>query len=87
MNTEFPSGELDRIIAEIYLRSAETLTAEQKLDEDLGGDSLTVVELVMAIERKMDVKLPDRGIGKIKTVGELRELVRERWETRKIIAS
>jgi acyl carrier protein len=39
--------------------------------EDLNADSLDVVELVMALEEKFDVEIPDEDAEKIKTVGDV----------------
>ena len=44
---------------------------ESKFTEDLNADSLDVVELVMAIEEKFGVEIPDNEAEKIKTVGDV----------------
>jgi acyl carrier protein len=38
--------------------------------EDLGADSLDVVELVMALEEEFDIEIPDEEAEKLKTVGD-----------------
>ena len=38
--------------------------------DDLQADSLAIVELVLALEEKFDVKIPDDEVDKIKTVGD-----------------
>ena len=43
----------------------------QDLQEDLGADSLDVVDLLMSIEDEFDVEVPDEEIENIKTVGAL----------------
>lgn len=43
--------------------------------DDLGADSLDLVELVMALEDKFDVKIPDEDVEKIKTVGDAVEYI------------
>ncbi|MDR1007137.1 MAG: acyl carrier protein [Campylobacteraceae bacterium] len=43
---------------------------ESKFVEDLGADSLDVVELVMALEEKFDLEIPDTDAEKIVTVGD-----------------
>ncbi len=43
---------------------------ESKFVEDLGADSLDVVELVMALEEKFDIEIPDDAAEKISTVGD-----------------
>ena len=42
---------------------------DSKFIEDLGADSLDVVELVMALEEKFDIEIPDTDAEKIVTVG------------------
>jgi len=46
---------------------------EVKVDstfEDLGADSLDIVEMVMAIEQEWDIEIPDEAAEEIKTVGD-----------------
>ncbi|QKF80953.1 acyl carrier protein [Halarcobacter ebronensis] len=43
---------------------------ESKFIEDLGADSLDVVELVMALEEKFDIEIPDEDAEKILTVAD-----------------
>jgi acyl carrier protein len=38
--------------------------------EDLGADSLDIVEMVMAIEQEWDIEIPDEAAEEIKTVGD-----------------
>jgi len=46
------------------------VTPQSKFVEDLGADSLDVVELVMALEEEFDIEIPDEDAEKIATVGE-----------------
>ncbi len=50
---------------------AEELSLETKIAEDLGADSLDVVEMLMAIEGEFDVEIPDDEIEKLKTIGDV----------------
>lgn len=47
------------------------------LIEDLGADSLNVVEIVMEVENEFDVEIDDTEIDNIKTVAELRQLIED----------
>ena len=47
------------------------VTADTDLQEDLGADSLDVVDLLMSIEDEFGVEVPDDEIENIKTVGSL----------------
>ena len=49
----------------------DKITAETDLQEDLGADSLDVVDLLMSIEDEFNVEVPDEEIENIKTVGAL----------------
>lgn len=50
---------------------ADKVTAEANITEDLGADSLDVVDLVMSIEEEFDIEIPDEAVEKIKTVGDI----------------
>lgn len=47
----------------------EEVTMEASFTDDLGADSLDVVELVMAFEDEFEIDIPDEEVGEIKTVG------------------
>ncbi|MGE0002104.1 MAG: acyl carrier protein [Fimbriimonadaceae bacterium] len=51
------------------------VTAESAFMEDLGADSLDVVEIVMALEDEFGVEIPDTDVTNIKTVGDAAEYV------------
>ena len=46
----------------------EEVTMEASFTDDLGADSLDVVELVMAFEDEFEIDIPDEEVGEIKTV-------------------
>ena len=49
----------------------DTITNDTSITEDLGADSLDVVDLLMSIEDEFEIEVPDTEIENIKTVGEL----------------
>lgn len=49
----------------------EAVTPEAHVIDDLGADSLDVVELVMALEEAFDVEIPDEDAEKIRTVKDI----------------
>ena len=51
------------------------VTEEATFAEDLEADSLDVVELVMALEEKLDVSIPEEELEGIKTVGEALDVI------------
>lgn len=58
------------IVVEQLGVEASEVTPQSKFVEDLGADSLDVVELVMALEEEFDLEIPDEDAEKIATVGE-----------------
>lgn len=48
----------------------EKLTNEASFIEDLGADSLDIVELVMEFEKEFDIEIPDDDAEKLRTVGD-----------------
>ena len=59
------------ILAEQFDVEEDKVTADTDLQEDLGADSLDVVDLLMSIEDEFGVEVPDNEIENIKTVGSL----------------
>jgi acyl carrier protein len=51
----------------------EMVTPEANVVDDLGADSLDVVELVMALEEAFDLEIPDEEAEKIRTVKDIIE--------------
>jgi acyl carrier protein len=51
---------------------------EASILDDLGADSLDVVELVMAIEETFDIEIPDEDAEAMRTVGDVEKYVTER---------
>ena len=49
----------------------DNITPETNIADDLGADSLDVVDMLMSLEDEFDVEIPDEEIEKIRTVGEL----------------
>lgn len=59
------------ILAEQFDVEEDKISADTDLQEDLGADSLDVVDLLMSIEDEFEVEVPDEEIENIKTVGSL----------------
>jgi acyl carrier protein len=55
------------IVEQLGVEEAE-VTAGASFQDDLGADSLDIVELVMAFEETFDIEIPDEDAEKIKTV-------------------
>ncbi|MDJ0835817.1 MAG: acyl carrier protein [Acidobacteriota bacterium] len=62
--------EVKAVIAEELEVEEEQITMESIIVDDLGADSLDVVELIMRLEEKFDLEIPDEDAEKIQTVGD-----------------
>ena len=49
----------------------DAVTMEASIQNDLGADSLDIVDLVMSLEEEFDCEIPDEEIENIKTVGDI----------------
>ena len=63
-------SQVKEIIAEQLDVKPEDVADAKTFQDDLGADSLAIVELVLALEERFDVKIPDDEVDKIKTVGD-----------------
>ncbi|MBC8610628.1 acyl carrier protein [Massilimaliae timonensis] len=59
---------------------AEKVTMEASITDDLGADSLDVVDLVMSLEEEFDVEIPDEEVENIKTVGDIVKYIEDKQE-------
>jgi acyl carrier protein len=66
------------IIVEQLGVSKEEVVPEASFIDDLGADSLDIVELVMAMEEEFDIEIPDEDAEKIQTIADAISYVRER---------
>ena len=69
------------IICEQLGVSEEQVTPEASFIEDLGADSLDIVELVMALEEEFGLDIPDEDADKLKTVGDAMEYLKSHATT------
>jgi acyl carrier protein len=58
------------IIADQLGVAEDQIKPESKFIEDLGADSLDIVELIMAMEEEFQTEIPDEEAEKIRTVGD-----------------
>lgn len=68
------------IIVEQLDVEKDAVTMEASITEDLGADSLDVVDLVMSIEESFDVEIPDEEVENIKTVGDIVKYIENKVE-------
>jgi acyl carrier protein len=72
----FSEDKAKEIIAKELEVEAKQLSPDAKFIEDLGADSLDIVELVMALEEEFGVDIPDEDADKLKTVGDAMEYLK-----------
>ena len=76
---------LEERVAELVVEqlgvSREEAVAEAAFIDDLGADSLDIVELVMAMEEAFDVEIPDEDAEKIQTIQDAVTYLKERVES------
>lgn len=75
---------LEDRVAEIIVEqlgvTREEVVPEASFIDDLGADSLDIVELVMAMEEEFDVEIPDEDAEKIQTIGSAIQYLKEKLE-------
>ena len=62
--------KVKKIIAEKLSVDLDEVVPEASLVDDLGADSLDLVELIMSMEEEFDVEIPDEEAEKLVTVGD-----------------
>lgn len=70
MSNEEVERRVIEIVCEHLAVNKETVERKTSFQEDIGADSLDIVELVMELEEEFDIQIPDTEAEKIKTVGE-----------------
>ena len=70
MDAKECEAAIKSIVAEHMHRDQAEINRESSFVNDLGADSLDVVELVMEMEDKFDISIPDEEAEKIQTVGQ-----------------
>ena len=70
--------KITAILAEQLDADKDAMTMDTKIADDLGADSLDLVDLAMSIEDEFDIELSDEALEKIKTVGDLASYIEDR---------
>jgi acyl carrier protein len=68
---------IKELVAEKVGVEPEDISMETSFTDDLEADSITLFELVMAIEDEFDIEVDDESIEKIKTVGDIVKYLEE----------
>ena len=78
--SEAINDRVKSIIVDQLNVSADEVTIEASFIEDLGADSLDIVELIMALEEEYDIEIPDEDAEKIQTVQDVTSYIQSRQE-------
>lgn len=73
-------ARMGALIVEQLGVSKEEVSAQASFIDDLGADSLDIVELVMSMEEEFDVEIPDDDVDKMKTIGDAVSYLKGRIE-------
>lgn len=76
MKMEEVQSKLKEIVMDRLNAEEDQIKPEASFVEDLGADSLDIVELIMGIEEEFDIEIPDEDAEKLTTVGEAMEYVK-----------
>lgn len=68
--------KVKEIIVEQLGVAENTVTSEASFIDDLGADSLDIVELIMSLEEEFDMEIPDADAEKIVTVNDVVEYIK-----------
>lgn len=68
--------KVKEIVVEQLGVEEDEVTLEASFIDDLGADSLDIVELIMALEEEFDLEIPDKEAEKIATVGDAVEYIK-----------
>ena len=68
--------KVKEIIVEQLGVAENTVTSEASFIDDLGADSLDIVELIMSLEEEFDMEIPDADAEKILTVNDVVEYIK-----------
>ena len=77
MGSEEIFEKVKGIIVEQLGATESSVTMEASFIDDLGADSLDLVELIMALEEEFDIEIPDADAEKIVTVGDVVDYIKE----------
>ena len=76
MSSEEVFEKVKNVIIEQLGVAENNITMEASFIDDLGADSLDIVELIMALEEEFDIEIPDSDAEKVVTVGDVVEYIK-----------
>ena len=76
MNPDAIFEKVKEVILEQLAVEDDSVKLDTSFIDDLGADSLDIVELIMALEEEFDLQIPDSEAEKIMTVGDVVEYIK-----------
>ncbi len=70
--------QVKKILCDQLDLDEEQVTEDSEVIDDLGADSLDIVDLVMTLEEEFDTEIPDEDIESLRTVGDIVKYIEER---------
>ena len=67
--------KIQNILAQQFEVSADSISADTNIVDDLGADSLDVAELIMSVEDEFGIAIPDEDATELATVGKIVEYI------------
>ena len=67
--------KIQQILAQQFEVSADSISMETNIVDDLGGDSIDVVGLIMSVEEEFGIAIPDADAVELSTVGKSGEYI------------
>lgn len=72
--------KLTEILAEQLAADPDTMTMDTKIAEELGADSLDLVDLLMSVEDEFGVEIPDEAVESLHTIGDVVDYISKHTE-------
>ncbi len=69
--------KVKKILSEQFDVDVNELTDTTNIEEDLGADSVEVIDLLMSLEDEFQIEIPDEAIDEIRTIGDLAAYIEE----------
>lgn len=70
--------KIAEILADQLDADKDSMTMDTKISDDLGADSLDVVEMLMAIEDEYGIEIPDEDIPNLQTIGDVVDYIQDK---------
>ena len=69
--------KIKKILSEQFSVDESAITEKTNIADDLGADSLDVVDIMMSIEDEFEMEMPDEAVDNVRTVGELVNFIKK----------